>query len=492
MALRPLVIRLHYYLPGARGDRGVGAAQGHLRYMGNPAKEELCRAGQRQDPGEEAAIHAAYMAGRPGSLGYFGPDERHLPDPEALDRELRGHRGPIWRLVVSVTEADARAMGGQLLDRPAWEDAARSLLPKMARELGIPEAHLRWVAAVHRKEGHPHLHLLAWEVPPKRTKGRWSPGEMRQVKRMWVSALYRPERERLGQQMAAAKLAVVGGGRVEVAAATALAGPGRRPPATPPRLSPRRSRELAARLDALRTMLPGGGRVALAYMPPGVKQAANDRAEWLLSSVPEYQEAADRYAALAREMARHYSDDPAAHDQAARKAREDLTQKLAQHVLRGAADLDRAAKRDQVVQVALATIRGRGAPGLPPELAERVHREVLALARLPANLRPDAALALARRLLAEPALASEVRWYLEALPPRRRQAGEERLAASLARSIAHAADYAAHRREVLASSLAVAWWSGLMRDVRREERRAEAREAEEEARRKRREGGMAR
>ncbi len=61
MALRPLYMRLHFYLPQGTASLTHVGAVAHARYMVSPKKEELVRS---SDPG----IHARYMAERPGSL----------------------------------------------------------------------------------------------------------------------------------------------------------------------------------------------------------------------------------------------------------------------------------------------------------------------------------------------------------------------------------------------------------------------------------------
>ena len=472
MPLRPLVLKVHFYAQG-------GGAIGHLEYMGNPSKEELVRAGERGDPRDDAAVHAAYMAGRPGSTGYIGPDPGRLPDPTAIAAELRGHQGPVWRAFVSVTEDDARAMGGALLDRPAWEDAARVNLPMMAQKLGIPQDRLRWVAAMHRKEGHPHIHLLMWEHPPQRQRVKWSQTEIRDIKRMWVSSLYRPERERLAREKSAARDVLVRNGRGDVAAGVRVAR-GRGLDGIPPRLSTGQAAALGRNLDDLRALLPGDGRVALKFMPPEVKDQARRIADWLTNRVPEYRAPVDRYAAIAAEMAGHYSDDPAAHQKAADNAKADLRDRLSQSVLQGAVRLDRAGCRDEVVEVALAAIRGQGDGKVSDDLAGRIHQEVRRIAGMKGEARKEAAGVLARELLADPQLRPDVDRFLAAHPAKVRDIEEQRLVATVSKSIEHAADYVSFRESTSAQQAAVAMFMGLFKTVREEELKAERLAAEEE------------
>ena len=128
MALRPLIVKHAFYLPGKQGfGKGNHGAVAHLQYMGDPSRH------QKSD--EEllmgsAAIHAKYMTERPGVSGYFGPDPRTLPDIAAIQKTLESHTGPIWRDFISVTEHDAIALGGDLMTREGWDATARAQLPR--------------------------------------------------------------------------------------------------------------------------------------------------------------------------------------------------------------------------------------------------------------------------------------------------------------------------------------------------------------------------
>ncbi len=462
MALRPLIVKLHFYLPTAKDKISTLA---HLEYMGNPSKEELIRAGESPDRDDNAVIHAAYIAGRPGSTGYFGPNEHNLPNPDAIAEGLRRHQCPVWRAIVSVTEADARAMGGQLLFRPAWEDAAREALPRMADKLGIKRDNLQWVAAMHRKEGHPHLHLLFWETTAERTRGVLADGERRDVRRLWVQSLYRPERDRLGLEKQLQRELLIESSRADLRNVQVKGIRWRiKEPAPipyPPRLGTSQAQELACKLNNLQAMMPGTGRAALAYMPPEIKMEARQIVNWMITRSPEYKQAFDRYVEIAREFAMHYSDNMDYLKQAEDKARADITDRIAQGVIRQAASLDRAVKREEVVSIAFAAIRG--AEGAPETLRDQLYREITAIVGLRGDERRQRADVLARRLLADPALRPTMEEY------RRAGGKEEKLVASVANSIGHAADYINYQRANAAHQAAVSWWIGMMQALRQQE-----------------------
>ncbi len=339
MALRPLIVKHAFYLPGKSGfGKGNHGAVAHLQYMGDPSRhqktdEELLMG--------SAAVHAKYMTERPGVSGYFGPDPRTLPDIERIQKTLELHTGPIWRDFISVTETDAVALGGSLMTREGWEAAARAQLPKMFQSMGLNPANVEWVASVHKKEGHPHMHLLFWEREPTRIKGQWSDKERIQIRRDWASELYRPERERLGEEKSALRQQIL----TEVKAQDLGV------------LPARVQKEWTARLSALAEHLPSHGRKALKYMPPEVKEEARATAEWLTATIPAFRKTAARYGDLAAEMAQHYSDNPLSREQARQNAMDDLTDRVSQLIIQHAAafpkrEMDppehRALVRDQI------------------------------------------------------------------------------------------------------------------------------------------------
>ncbi len=330
MALRPFVIKHAFYLPDQRGfGKGNHGALAHLDYMGDPNRhhksdEELLMG----DP----SIHAKYMSERPGTAGYFGPDPRTLPDIDAIQSTLQSHTGPIWRDFVSVTEKDALTLGGHLLTREGWERAARHQLPKMFAQMGLDPANVDWVASVHKKEGHPHMHLLYWEREPHRIKGQWSEKERLRIRKGWVQELYGSERDRLGQEKSALRQQILSGVKGQDIGL----------------VSPQVQKEWQLRLSRLADHVPGHGRAALQYMPPSVKAEAQGMADWLLTHVLAFRAMAQRYGDIAAEMAQHYSGDPGQHQKARQNAQTDLTDRVSQIILQQAAALDNNIRWDFV------------------------------------------------------------------------------------------------------------------------------------------------
>lgn len=316
--MRPLVVRTAFYLPhGGRRGASLSSAGHHLAYMTNPDKDELLVA--------DAAIHARYMAHRPGSAGAFGPDPRMLVDVREAMETITTHRGPVWRMIVSVHEDDALAMGGELCRRAGWELVAREVMPQIAARMGIGAQSCAWVAAVHRTqntEANPHLHLLFWQTTATREKGHLSAREMQAVRELWMKSLYRPERVRLGAQKTAARTHALR--ELQRALADGALG------------SATDTHWLATRLERLGAVMPHSGTAALAFVGDEARVLAFEVVDELLHRLPALGEAAAAFEALAEDFQAHDSGDPERRARAGARARRDLRERLAQQVIREA------------------------------------------------------------------------------------------------------------------------------------------------------------
>ena len=321
--MRPFVLHDHFYLPDGKGrGKSLDSAVRHLKYIQDPKKEELVQ----DTTMESASIHARYMGERPGSAGLFGPAPGRTPPLDALEHVIKNHDGPVWRWIPSVRGDDALELG--LMDRRRWEQVARQVMPQAAKIMGIDPGNLEWVAAMHRKEGHPHLHILLWEKVPHREMGFIAEKKLADIRRLWMQELYRPRRQALGAEKSAIRQQARETVQAILSGDASLHIP-------PPLLA-----EWTDRLTLLAEHLPGHGRAALKYMPPEVKQEAQALTQWLLHQHPDLTQLVRHYGDIAAEMAQHYSDDAAHHQKARDNAKADLTDRMAQVVIRAGARLD--------------------------------------------------------------------------------------------------------------------------------------------------------
>ena len=258
MPQKPFIFRLHFYTGDGTATHSLGSGAHHVAYMGSVDKQELLvEDGPDRSRLESAAIHAQYAGERAGSLGYFG----NLADrPQAAQQSILQAQGPVWRIIASVGEEDAIAMGGGLLTKAGWEEGSEPVVAQMIQELRLDPQKVQWIAAVHRhqhQENNPHVHLLLWEAgTPSRKTGEWTKQELQAIKREAVSHLYQPERTQLGQAKTAMRNKIRDTVKTLVTPANGQQG---------------FRQELAERLQPLGQRLPRKGRLAYAYMPEGVK-----------------------------------------------------------------------------------------------------------------------------------------------------------------------------------------------------------------------------
>ncbi|MBO8129275.1 MAG: relaxase [Peptococcaceae bacterium] len=358
----PFMMKLSFYTPSPYNR---GSNQAHIRYIatkpeadrGDPeVGDRNYRVEPELDP-ETAAGHVHYVGTRPGSHGLFGPEDK-APDMRQVEKELGQHEGIVWRFVLSLREDDAQQLG--YVDRKSWEEVLRATVPEAAEKMGIYDSNLRWVAAFHEKQGHPHVHLVVWEKEPKRTRGMLSKGERTDVRKAFIKQIFAKERARLGAEKTAIRDMVREVARGDLAEARKLIRDVHEArlemdalhggtPGVPPILYSDQRKELARRLDVLTSQMPGKGRIALKYMPENVRQSAKDAADWILRQ-PGFAHSVERYQQIAREMASHYSLRADALHKAGENAYIDLRDRVAQVILKEAGNINRADRHDKITK----------------------------------------------------------------------------------------------------------------------------------------------
>jgi len=294
------------------------------------------------DP-DTPAGHAKYMDERPGSHGLFGP-EKGTPNLKEVQRELKNHNGIVWRMVLSLKEEDAVRLG--YTSRESWERALRAAMPEAAAKMGIRESNLKWTAAFHQAQGHPHVHIVMWEKTPQRTRGVLSFGERRDLRRVFVREIFAEERLTLTAEKSAIRdliretarkdilnlIKEVKKARVEIRAFSGQA------VGLSPILSNQNREELLKHLKELSSIMPKKGRIALEYMPSEVKEKAREISDWILKQ-PGFFKSIERYKDLSKELTSYHTSNPEALEKAAEKAYEDIQKRMSQIVLKGAAAL---------------------------------------------------------------------------------------------------------------------------------------------------------
>ena len=317
----PFVMKLRFYLPeGVNGSKNAA----HAKYICDKAVQ----------PQTEAEVHAQYIGERKGSRGLFGPDG--IETLKDIQQQLKNHNGVVWRFILSLREEDAKRMGHATKDD--WEKVIRQSIPGVAGGMGIDLANLKWVGAFHNAKGHPHVHLMAWENEPKLLRGALDDKERKNVRRAFMNEFYGAERrqmmfektclrnlmsESIRTELGVKKIRKRGN---EVTAET---------PSVVQGLSSELKGALLQRMNGLREIMPGRGKIALALMPENVKEEARRIAEWMMEQ-EEYKSVLDDFLDQVQGLTMHHTHDVQKIEDAKTRAYEDLRDRVAQIVLRGA------------------------------------------------------------------------------------------------------------------------------------------------------------
>lgn len=108
-----------------------------------------------------------YIATRPhvekhGEHGLFG-SSLHV-DLDTAMRSLRQHEGYVWTFIFSLRREDAERLGYASAEK--WQHLLSAHQTEFANALGIRQEDLRWYAAFHDADSHPHVHMMVWSDGP--------------------------------------------------------------------------------------------------------------------------------------------------------------------------------------------------------------------------------------------------------------------------------------------------------------------------------------
>ena len=233
-----------------------------------------------------------YMANRPGSHGLFNGDGP-APVLSQAQQEVADHPGIVWTPVISLHQQDAARLGYD--DAANWQALIRASLCDIAHAYKIHPDHLRWYAAFHVKEGHPHVHMVIYSSDPK--EGYLTRQGIRDLKSALAGRIFKQDlisiyqrqteyRQQLGQEAASAMAELISAMKKDA---------GR-----DPRLEAMIS-NLAERLQAT------SGKKVYGYLPPATKALVDE----IVDELAEDERVAAAYRLwqeMRNEVLRTYSD----------------------------------------------------------------------------------------------------------------------------------------------------------------------------------------
>lgn len=148
-----LILKAPYYKPRSKAPAGKTRG-GYANYIATREGVEILPRGGM----------VGYVGGRRGSNGLFS-DDGHDIVLSKIQEEMDAHPGNIWGLIFSLKREDAERLSYNQASQ--WVSLLRSHRNDIAREMHIAPGNLRWYAAYHNAEGHPHVHMLVWSSNPR-------------------------------------------------------------------------------------------------------------------------------------------------------------------------------------------------------------------------------------------------------------------------------------------------------------------------------------
>lgn len=127
-----------------------------------------------------------------GAHGLFSQTDDKI-DLDALAEEVSSHKGIIWTHIISLRREDAERL--RYNNASQWRDLIRSNVAEIADAHNIDLSNLRWYAAFHDKDHHPHVHLMVFANDAK--QGWITKSNIDKLRSLFGNEIFRGEQYRL-------------------------------------------------------------------------------------------------------------------------------------------------------------------------------------------------------------------------------------------------------------------------------------------------------
>lgn len=288
--------------------------------------------------------HLQYIATRPGavknpecgfglwgSLAPFAPAENinDLEGTKKLIRQEAEHGRTIYRAVISLGEPEAGERN--YYDREKWEALIKDQINVIAEKLQIKPADLRWVAAMHYAEGHPHVHLLYWDAGNEPRQEYMPPAQFEVFSESVRASLNRYE---FGSEIQAAQetqKSQMSDIRLELRAMCAECNP-TGALNLKEMLESDELQDISEKLDELVRDMPQKGSLKYAYLPEAYKEKVRELISHIMD-LPKFSKMLDQYIRAAREVSELYGNGPEVVQANVDKAMEKLERELGNEIM---------------------------------------------------------------------------------------------------------------------------------------------------------------
>ena len=216
-------------------------------------------------------VYTKYIAERPHSSGLFGNID--VSDYIDVSKQIYARSKAnqiVYRAVVSLHPQDAVRLG--YTDKDTWRLMVQASMPEIAKQFNIPLINLRWVAAYHREEGHPHVHIVFWSDRDEVKRAFIPVSKQHACRAIFSKEVYRAEREVLNTEKTLKRNMILGEVKRVLSETDPLdAIPEERLGQFLGRTTIDECERLSKQLMKIKEILPEKGRMFYQYMPSAVK-----------------------------------------------------------------------------------------------------------------------------------------------------------------------------------------------------------------------------
>lgn len=220
--------------------------------------------------------HAARQSDN-GLFGYLNgsfSDNYSTSEMQNYVRKISTSHRNVFHSIFSFTPESAEEAGLRtLID---WEEWVKFHISDISRNMKMKQENIEYLAAIHLKEGQPHVHIMWWDKAQEILINKVDPVICDQIRIDVIKSTYHDQFVELHNK----EDSLIKELRQQVGhnAAGALSGT----------LHDDFTEAIFQKLTAIRDMLPPKGQAVYKLMPKPVKQELNSLTHFMIDSIPEF------------------------------------------------------------------------------------------------------------------------------------------------------------------------------------------------------------
>ena len=279
-----------------------------------------------------------YIAKRQNSQGLFGNFEfNNITEVAHEVRDVTDAGVNVYRGIVSLSEEDAVVLGYNKKD--AWVKYMHSVMNDVGNSFGIPLTALKWCAAVHMEQGHPHCHYTFWRTDGKVMSSYIHVSKQNEIREFLSGQMFKAEREMFLPEKNQYRDATIGAARSFMNSLDIDFNH------IPERITQQQLQHMSSDLIELVNSLPGRGSLKYKLLPPKCKILVDKVVEDVIQ-IPAVNKEYTAYMKAVSDISKTYSG--STNHQATNQtvADEDIRKRLANSILKSAITLSLIQKKN--------------------------------------------------------------------------------------------------------------------------------------------------